>query len=75
MCGTYFDKICQIGLKPAPIGKCWLEACIVTCKLCLAVGLGFSQLRVHSVIPCLPPLATNLFQVGHLPCSAVNTAS
>ena len=47
--GTHFDKI---DIKPALIEKCLLAAYIVTCKLGLAVGLGFYKLRVHSVIPC-----------------------
>jgi len=58
----------------------------MTCKLGLAVGLSFFQLRVHSVITCLRSLPTDIYfetsitkfcQVGYLPlyCSAVITAS
>jgi len=41
----------QIGLKLPLVEKRWLAAFIVTCKLGLAVGLGFIQLHVYSVIP------------------------
>jgi len=37
------------------VEKRWLSDFIVTCALCLAVGLGFFQLRVHS----LPLFLTN----------------
>jgi len=33
MCGTPFDKIDQIGLKPFLVEKRWLAAIIMTCKL------------------------------------------
>jgi len=32
----HFDKIAEIGLKPALLEKHWLEAIIMTCKLSLA---------------------------------------
>jgi len=49
MMWTHFDKICQTGLVKTDAS--WLAALIVTYKLGLVVGLGFSQLRVHSMIP------------------------
>jgi len=52
---THLDKICQTGLTKASVEKCWLTASIVTYKLGPVVGFGFSQLRVHSVIPYLRP--------------------
>jgi len=68
-------------LKPALVENRWLvTAIIMTCKRTqsIAVGLGFFQLRLHSVIPCLLSLPidvylgncrpTNIikpFQVGH----------
>jgi len=74
MCGTYFEKIGQIGLQADLVEKRWLTAFIVTCKLGLAVGLSFFQLHVNSVIPCLRSLPTDVYfenciakpcQVGH----------
>jgi len=43
---TFWRLFCQagsvaIGKKPAVIENCWLAASIMTCKLGLAVGLGF----------------------------------
>jgi len=37
-CGTHFDKICQIGLKPDLVVH-WLATSIVTCKYGLAIGI------------------------------------
>jgi len=47
--------------KPALVEKRWLAAIIMTCKRIPAVGLGFFQLRVHSVIPCLGSLPTYVY--------------
>jgi len=33
----------------------------MACKFVLAVALCFFQLRVHIVIPCLRPLATDVY--------------
>jgi len=48
-CGTHFDEIDQIGLKPALVEKRWLTAppSIMTSTLGLAVVLDFFQLRVY----------------------------
>jgi len=58
---THLAKICQIGLKAVLVDKCWLAASVLTCKLGLAVAMGFFQLRVHSVIPYIRPLATDVY--------------
>jgi len=50
-------------LKPAVVEKRWFAVFLVTCAVGLAVGLGFSQLRVHSVIPCLVRYQQNRHQV------------
>jgi len=60
-CGTRFDKVGQIGLKPALVNKnCWLAASIATYKLGLVVGLDFFQLRVQNVIAYLRSLPTDV---------------
>jgi len=57
---TNVDKIFQTGLKLALVDKCRFAAFVLTFTLGLAVGLGFFQLRVHSAIPYLHPLATDV---------------
>jgi len=59
---THLGKSCQIGLKPALIEKCWLPAFIVTYKPVPAVGLGFTHLHVHNVIPSSFATDRRLFQ-------------
>jgi len=44
---TNLDTICQIDLKAALVEMCCVGVTVVTCKLGLAVGLGFFQLRVQ----------------------------
>jgi len=49
--GTYFDKVGQIGLRPALVGKRWLAAFIVTCKLGLVVGWASSNYECIVLFP------------------------
>jgi len=48
-------------LESPPVDKRWLSVIIITCKPGPAVGLDFFQLRVHSVIPCLRSLPTDVY--------------
>jgi len=38
MSGKHLDKMCEIGLKPALVEKCWLVTFIVICKLGIVTG-------------------------------------